>query len=81
MPRLIVHSFTISLDGFGAGPDQSLDAPLGKGGEELHEWLVGTRFFMRMTGRDGGRTGVDDACSRITRGGRWRWRAARPSIS
>ncbi len=39
-PRLIVHGFTISLDGFGAGPQQSLEAPLGIGGEALHDWIV-----------------------------------------
>ncbi len=60
MSRLIVHSYTISLDGYGAGPDQSLERPLGKGGEELHEWLAGTRFFMQMTGREGGTTGIDN---------------------
>lgn len=59
--RVIVHSFTISLDGYGAGPNQSLAAPLGVGGEALHEWLVGTQFFMRMTGRAGGSTGIDNA--------------------
>ena len=60
MSRLIVHSFTISLDGYGAGPNQTNETPLGAGGEELHEWLVGTRFFMQMTGRDGGTTGLDN---------------------
>ena len=45
MPRLIVHGFTLSLDGYGAGPQQSLEAPLGIGGEALHEWLVRTRHF------------------------------------
>ena len=60
MPRLIVHSYTISLDGFGAGPNQSLEAPLGVGGEELHEWLVGTRFFAKMIGSDGGSTGLEN---------------------
>lgn len=60
MPRLIVHSFTISLDGYGAGPHQSLERPLGEGGEALHEWLVGTRFFMQMTGQPGGSTGRDN---------------------
>jgi dihydrofolate reductase len=60
MPRLIVHSYTISLDGYGAGPNQTRETPLGEGGEELHEWLVGTRFFHRMTGREGGTTGIDD---------------------
>lgn len=60
MSRLIVHSFTVSLDGFGAGPNQSEANPLGEGAGQLHEWLVGTRFFMRMTGRDGGSTGMDN---------------------
>lgn len=60
MSRLIVHSFTISLDGYGAGPNQTKETPLGEGGEELHEWLVGTRFFMQMTGRAGGTTGKDN---------------------
>jgi dihydrofolate reductase len=60
MSRLIVHSFTISLDGFGAGPRQTQEAPLGEGGEALHEWLVGTRFFMRMVGGEGGSTGLDN---------------------
>lgn len=60
MTKLIVHSYTISLDGYGAGPNQSLTTPLGEGGEGLHEWLVGTRFFMRMTGKPGGTTGIDN---------------------
>ncbi len=60
MPRLLVHSFTISLDGYGAGPNQSMESPLGEGGGALHEWLAGTRFFMRMTGRGGGTTGIDN---------------------
>ncbi len=60
MPRLRVCNFAISLDGYGAGPGQNLDNPLGVGGEELHEWIVGTRTFKRMQGEDGGTTGVDD---------------------
>lgn len=47
MSKLRVSAFTISLDGYGAGPDQSLDAPLGVGGEALHEWLVTTPSFQR----------------------------------
>ena len=43
MPRLIVHGFTISLGGYGAGPDQSLEAPLGIGGEALHGWMGCTK--------------------------------------
>lgn len=41
MPRLIVHSYTLSLDGYGAGPDRSLEAPLGKGAEDLHTAMLG----------------------------------------
>lgn len=60
MSKLRVHCFTVSLDGFGAGPDQSLADPLGVGGENLHGWLLGTRTFHQMFGREGGATGVDD---------------------
>jgi dihydrofolate reductase len=61
MSRLIVHSFTISLDGYGAGPNQTQESPLGVGGEELHEWLVDTKFFKQMTNQAGGVTGIDNA--------------------
>jgi dihydrofolate reductase len=50
MSKLRVNSFTISIDGYGAGPDQSMDTPLGVGGEELHQWLVGTRTFQETSG-------------------------------
>ena len=60
MPRLIVSGFTISLDGYGAGPRQSLDEPLGVGGEELHDWLVTSRTFKRTHGGEGGETGIDE---------------------
>ena len=56
MARLLVRSFTISLDGYGAGPRQSVENPLGVGGEELHDWLVHTRTFKRMQRRDDGDT-------------------------
>lgn len=58
--KLRIHNYSVSLDGYGAGPDQSTDAPLGVGGEDLHPWLVQTRTFHAMTGREGGDTGVDD---------------------
>jgi dihydrofolate reductase len=48
MAKLRVHGFTISIDGYGAGPEQSPSAPLGVGGEQLHGWLVGTRTFKTM---------------------------------
>jgi dihydrofolate reductase len=57
---LRVQSFSISLDGYGAGPNQDLDNPLGVGGMALHEWAFATRTFQRMHGKDGGRTGIDD---------------------
>lgn len=59
----------ISADGFGAGPDQGLDNPLGKRGRELHGWQFGTRTFQTMIGKDGGSEGVDnDFCARGMRG-------------
>ncbi len=60
MSKLRVQSFSISLDGYGAGPDQSLGDPLGIGGEALHDWVVTTRTFRQMSGQDGGATGIDD---------------------
>ena len=60
MARVTVRSFSISIDGFGAGPQQSLENPLGVGGKALHEWAFATRTFQRMFGKDGGATGIDD---------------------
>ena len=60
MPRLRANSFSISVDGFGAGLNQSLDHPMGEGGMALHEWVFGTRMFAQMVGRESGTTGVDN---------------------
>ena len=60
MGRVRVAAFSVSLDGFGAGPEQSLQDPLGKRGPELHHWFVGTKGFKAMFGADGGSEGVDD---------------------
>ena len=61
MPRVRVEGFTLSLDGYAAGPHQSLQQPLGEGGTELHQWLFPTRTFQRaLFGKDEGSTGVDD---------------------
>jgi dihydrofolate reductase len=60
MPKLRVHAFSISLDGYGAGLNQDLNNPLGVGGMALHEWFRATRTFRQMFGQDGGSTGVDD---------------------
>src|SRR6187401_2268990 len=60
MPRLLTLGFSISVDGFGAGPSQSLENPLGIGGEGLHDWLVNTRTFKRTHGSEGGDVGIDE---------------------
>ena len=60
MPKVRVNSFGISLDGYGAGPGQSLEDPLGQGGESLHEAFVATRTFKRLYDMGDGTTGVDD---------------------
>jgi dihydrofolate reductase len=60
MAKLKVCGFSVSIDGYGAGPEQSLENPLGQGGMGLHEWLFATRTARQMFGQDGGTTGVDD---------------------
>jgi dihydrofolate reductase len=61
MAKLRVHAFALSVDGYGAGPNQDLANPLGVGGMALHEWAFATRTFRRMHGQDGGSTGTDEA--------------------
>jgi dihydrofolate reductase len=61
MTRVRVESLTISLDGYAAGPNQSLDNPLGEGGTQLHRWAFPTHTFQRaLFGVEGGTTGIDD---------------------
>lgn len=60
MSRLRVAAFAVSIDGFGAGPDQSLADPLGKRGTELHQWFFPTRTFQSMIGNEGGTDGIDE---------------------
>jgi dihydrofolate reductase len=60
MPKLRVHGFSVSLDGYRAGPNQDLDNPLGVGGMGLHQWAFATRTFCQMFGSDGGTSGIDD---------------------
>ena len=60
MPRLSVRSFGISLDGFGAGPGQDLENPIGIGGLALFDWMFATRTFRRLHGNEDGTTGIDD---------------------
>lgn len=61
MSKLRVNSFSISIDGYGAGPNQSIENPLGVGGETLHEWIIATQTFQQTYGNEGGTTGADDA--------------------
>jgi dihydrofolate reductase len=64
MSLLRVHGFSVSLDGYGAGPRQNQEHPLGVGGEELHTWLTSTQFFQQMYGGNDGTTGTDDTIAR-----------------
>ena len=58
--KVRVAGFSVSIDGFGAGTEQSLEHPLGKGGPELFQWFFPTRAFRTMHGQEGGSTGPDD---------------------
>jgi dihydrofolate reductase len=60
MSKVRVNSFSISLDGYAAGPNQGLENPLGVGGPQLFQWFFPTRTFKQMNGAEGGSTGVDD---------------------
>jgi dihydrofolate reductase len=73
MSKLRVQSFSMSVDGYGAGPNQSVDHPLGVGGMALHEWAFATRTFRKMQGNTGGTTGVDEdfAARGFTNIGAW----------
>src|ERR1700689_2750835 len=61
MSSVRVHNFSVSLDGFGTGEGQGLEAPFGHAGTRLNEWFFPTRSFREMQGQPGGSTGVDDA--------------------
>ncbi len=60
MTKVRVAGFSVSVDGYAAGPEQSLGHPLGLNGPELFQWFYPTRSFRAMVGKDGGTTGVDD---------------------
>jgi len=60
MTKLRVASFSMSADGFCAGPNQSLENPLGVGGMAVHQWVFPTRTFQKMHGSGDGTTGIDD---------------------
>ena len=60
MSKLRVHALTISLDGYVAGPDQTLDTPMGVGTEHLHDWMMQTRTWHQIVGEPGGSDGIDE---------------------
>ena len=72
MSKVRVNGFSISADGYGAGPEQSLEHPLGKGAS-FHEWLTGSRYFKTMVGQDGGDEGVDNGFAERSMAGLGAW--------
>jgi dihydrofolate reductase len=73
MTRFRVNCFGVSADGYGAGPEQSLEHPLGKGGRQLMDWAMPTRTFSRMFGQEGGSTGADEAFAARSMAGVGAW--------
>jgi dihydrofolate reductase len=73
MSKVRVQSFSVSIDGYSAGPDQDLQHPLGVNGPELMEWFFPTHTFRKMHGMDGGETGIDDGIAKqgFERVGAW----------
>jgi len=73
MSKVKVQAFAVSIDGFGAGPEQSLQDPLGVGGKTLHQWFFPTRTFRAMQGLEGGTTGIDDEFARVSMADKGAW--------
>lgn len=71
--KVRVSAFSVSVDGFAAGPDQSLEHPLGLGGERLHHWFFPTQTFQTLFGEGQGDTGVDDGFARRSMEGMGAW--------
>ncbi len=73
MSKVVVRGFSVSIDGFGAGPKQDLQNPLGIGGPEMFEWFFHTRSWRKMHGQEGGETGVDDEIASQAMSGLGAW--------
>ena len=73
MSKLRVQGFAISIDGYGAGPNQDLENPIGVGGLELMEWFFHTRVWRKMHGLDGGETGIDNGLAESSFAGIGAW--------
>src|SRR5881396_3918721 len=80
MTKVVVRNFSVSIDGYGAGPSQDLTHPLGVGGPELFDWFFHTRTFNQMQGNAAGETGVDDDLSAQSMIGMGAWIMLRPMI-
>jgi dihydrofolate reductase len=66
MQRVVGHGLSISLDGFMAGPEQSMEAPLGVGGDRLHDWALATKCMREVHGMEGGEEGPDNDWARLS---------------
>ena len=73
MGKVVVRGFSISLDGYGAGPRQDLQNPLGVGGPEMFSWFMQTRTWRKMQGQEGGATDVDDEIATQAMSGLGAW--------
>jgi dihydrofolate reductase len=80
MTKLRVQSFGLSLDGYGAGPDQGLKNPLGVRGIELMQWFLPTLMWRKMQGNDDGETGVDNTMAEQGFAGSGAWSMGRTMI-
>ena len=73
MSKVVVQCVGVSLDGYSAGPDQSIDNPLGVGGPELMEWFFPTKTFIEMYGDGPGETGIDNDFAAASMSGKGAW--------
>lgn len=73
MGKVVVQAIGMSLDGFSAGADQSLENPLGVRGPELMEWFFPTKTFKEQHGGEGGETGIDDSFAAESMSGKGAW--------
>ena len=73
MSKVVVRGFSLSLDGYGAGPRQDLQNPLGVGGPEMFDWFMQTRTWRKMQGQEGGETDVDDEVAAQAMSGLGAW--------
>jgi len=73
MSKVVVQCVGVSLDGYSAGPDQSLENPLGVGGPELMEWFFPTKTFIEMYGDGPGETGIDNDFAAASMSGKGAW--------